>query len=653
MKKVLSIILVITLSLNAMPVYADTKLDKLKEVSGSITEKAGDAASAAAEQAGNLKDKASDTAGNVMEKAKGLKDVAVDTAGNAKDVTAAGAEKAKDAAAVGAEKVKDAATAGTEKAKEAAKTAGEYVGEKAEAAGAAVSSGAKTVAAGAQELFSKIDPSKFKSGWDYVVKHSIALRAAGMTEQNLIEVEEEVIKAIQRLENNINQSAASSRNLTQEKGFVFETWHADTFNINAAANRSKERAWRPESNESGSVDVQTSSGGAASMKAYKDGKSSGFEQAKRADAANTQLLEGWRKYNSDQSGKQISFRDYVDTQLSQEEINDLFIAKYSGQTRIIPEDHMKDAVDYLTGRTDKLKTLDDSYSKAQRKVYEDTLKNLKDHIEAPDGTKSKALNSEDLQTMTELADKGEFKAEDFGIKPSDYITRAEILSDIVKPAAQAAMLRVALSVGPDIYSIIVEAAKNGSIDEEKLKEVGIDAVLSGSEGFVEGSVSSTILLACKTGKFGAQFQDVSPNTVAILTILTIDAARNGYHLAKGDITPLDYSNMMAEETFIAIASHTTGVAVAALLPMIPFSYMAGSMAGAMLASTGYSVGKDVVMEVKDAGGIGTILPADMKGFNVGKDVVASLDLKEKLSGLKNLNILTEKNGTIVVSKASS
>ena len=45
------------------------------------------------------------------------------------------------------------------------------------------------------------------------------------------------------------------------KGYIAEVWHTYTFNINAAANRSTERASMVNSNKLGSVDVSTSWGG--------------------------------------------------------------------------------------------------------------------------------------------------------------------------------------------------------------------------------------------------------------------------------------------------------------------------------------------------------------------------------------------------------
>ena len=62
------------------------------------------------------------------------------------------------------------------------------------------------------------------------------------------------------------------------------------------------------------------------------------------------------------------------------------------------------------------------------------------------------------------------------------------------------MLSAAFSAGPELYSLLLEAAKNGTIEEKILEKEGVDAILADSEGFTEGSVSSAILLACREGK---------------------------------------------------------------------------------------------------------------------------------------------------------
>lgn len=164
---------------------------------------------------------------------------------------------------------------------------------------------------------------------------------------------------------------------------------------------------------------------------------------------------------------------------------------------------------------------------------------------------------------------------------------------------------------------------------------------------MEGSVSSTIFLACKAGKLGKAFQDVSPDMVAMITVLAIDALRYGYQLANGEITLANYSDLMAGDVFTALAAQAAGIALASLLPMIPFAFLAGSMAGGMLAAAGFDSGKKVVMEVMDTGGLGAVLPEQLvDGYNVGKDFVAHMSIDSAKSFFKNAVVSTNIDGKI-------
>ncbi len=86
-----------------------------------------------------------------------------------------------------------------------------------------------------------------------------------------------------------------------------------------------------------------------------------------------------------------------------------------------------------------------------------------------------------------------------------------------------------------------------------------------------------------------------------------------------------------------------------LLPMVPFAYLAGSMAGGMLTSAGYHAGKQVVLEVQSQGGIGTVLPATLSdGANVGKEVIASLNINEHVTDFKESVVTTTEKGQILI-----
>lgn len=302
------------------------------------------------------------------------------------------------------------------------------------------------------------------------------------------------------------------------------------------------------------------------------------------------------------------------------------------------------------------KTFDDYAKKngskraeSRSKAYTETLDNLKDRLEAPDGTSSKPMTYDDMQAIAELSQKGEFDPEDFGITTSQIITPKHIVKQSINAGLTSAALNTVFTIGPDIFTILKEAAKNGNFDEAQLKQVGVDGLLAGSEGFVEGSVSCAILTACQAGKFGTNLTNASPEVIGTLTVLAIDAIRYGYALSKGEITALDYSNLMTEEIVVAIVSQASGAALQMMLPAVPFAYMAGCMAGGMLATAGLQTVKDIVMEVKDGGGFEAIVPANtVQTMNVITDKISDLHITDQLSGFKDTVISTANNGYITI-----
>lgn len=236
---------------------------------------------------------------------------------------------------------------------------------------------------------------------------------------------------------------------------------------------------------------------------------------------------------------------------------------------------------------------------------------------------------------------------------SQLITPRFILKQAVGAGVSAASLRTALTVAPDLFDILYKAAKKQKIDDEQLKKVGLDAVLNGSEGFVEGSFSTAVLTACHAGKMGPKMKNASPEMVGMLVVILIDAARYGYQMSNGEISGAEYGDAMTKEIIVGIASQTSGVVAKSIFPMIPFAYTAGSMAGGMLAAQGYEKGKAVIMNIQDAGGFEVVLPQKIsEGVDVGKKKVARLNLQKRTSDFKRAVVSTTKNGAIRIRKLS-
>ena len=481
------------------------------------------------------------------------------------------------------------------------------------------------------DWYEQIDFSMFEKGWNHAVDFLSSTYASVMGSQYV----QEVSNAINTMKADINAAYGSARTVASEAGFAAEKWVADTFNIDAIAGGSAYRADVVGSNGMGSVDVTTNYGENASLKYYKGANGSASAQA-------TTVLKEYNKYAYNSSSP-MSLEEYLDKHGIENNMDAIYASIYEGQTRIIPEDQLSVAKDYLKGKIDK------SDSAFQSKAYAETLENLKDRLEAPDGTSSKPITYDDMQAVAELAQDGEFTPEQFGISTSQVITPKYLIKQSVISGLTSATINMALSVGPDIFSILKEAALGNGIDDEKLKVVGVDGILSGAVGFVEGSVSCAIYTACKSGKLGEKLIDVSPRIIGTLTVLVVDAVRYGYSIASGDITALDYSNLMAEEIVVAVVAQGLGTLLELLLPIIPFAYMAGCMAGSMIAVAGIQSIKNIILEIKDGGGFEAIVPVGVfKTVNVIKDKISELEIQDRLSSLKDSAVSVANDGIIYI-----
>ena len=142
--------------------------------------------------------------------------------------------------------------------------------------------------------------------------------------------------------------------------------------------------------------------------------------------------------------------------------------------------------------------------------------------------------------------------------------------------------------------------------------------------------------------------------VATLTILTIDAIRYGYYLAKGEISAEDYGNLMAERTIIAAITLPSAYALTALLGGTQLAGIAGCLAGSVIAVAGFTVFKNIALKIKDGGGFATIIPVGIVNtIDVAKETVASLNIKEQFSSLKDFVLTTTNDGLIYIKSSLS
>lgn len=490
------------------------------------------------------------------------------------------------------------------------------------------------------EWYSNLDFSKFKDGWDYSIEFMGSQYAAAMSSEYVSNIE----AALTTLETDINASVGSARGTAQEAGYLAEKWASDTFNLDAVANGSKYRAEVFGSNEFASVDVKTNYGENASLKYYQDANGSASAQAKT-------LLKAYKEYCSEtKKSEPQSLSEYMSERGYDPNSQDALLASiYKDQTRIIPTDQLEEAKNYLQGRINKLSKIEGEVASGRKQAYQETLDNLKDRLEAPDGTESKPLSRDEAQAIAELAKDGEFKPEKFKVTLSSVISPKYVVKQAMGTGIETAAISTVFTVGPDIYSILKEASKTGDLDEDKLKETGVEGAVAASGGFVEGSVSRVVTTLCKSGVWGDALKEANPSVVAALTVLIIEGAIHGFELSQGKITTEEYGNMMIDRFMISMMGIPTSALFLAILPASKICMMAGCMAGGMLACIGYMVAKNAVMDIVDGGGFEAIIPADSaSSFSVAKNAIASLNVKDQISSFADSAITTANDGLIKV-----
>ena len=535
---------------------------------------------------------------------------------------------------------------GCGKVKEAANSVGSFaqdvgneIADTTNNVGNGVSEFASEAGENIKNYVSNIDTDKFKQGWE-VVSDYVGTTYATISASDYVD---DIVKAIGKLKTDINSSANNARGIAQEAGFAAEKWASDTFNINAKVQGSSNSTSVPNSNELASVDIKTSWGEDYSSKFYYNAKASAREQART----------WWEKYNkyvadTQKDGKEaMGIEEWMNKNTSFKEIDKIYDAIYAGQKRLIPSDQMDEAVKYLELKAAKQEMSDSINQNVLSKSTRETLDNLADRITSPDGIESIPLTKEEAKAITELGKAGKYDPSDFGISVSQLVQPKYMLKQAMGAGATGAMIKVVLETAPQVYSIIADSIENRKIDENIVKDLGITTLLSGSEGFIEGSVSNLLLQMCKLGKFGDKLSNASPNVVASLTILMIDAIKYGYSLSKGEINSDDYGNLIAQEILVMTVSGLAGTAFATVAPGLPLVYMAGSMVGGIIATAGFEKTKELIFEVQDGGGFAAIIPSGLaNSVDSIKNEIKNLNFSEKISGAKNFMISTISEGKI-------
>ena len=336
--------------------------------------------------------------------------------------------------------------------------------------------------------------SEMQQGWDFATQIMGADLAAHMGMEYVSAVD----AAIKQLEENINNHNYRNLGIKQLQGFMLEEWSAGTFNVDAIAADSTYRAEVLHSTAKDSVDVLMKQGGqdvgAYSAKSYADGAKSAIEQAR----LNPETRQ----------------------------------ASYQGQGRLVPTDQLSDAKAEASRRALRNRSIRPDVSKA----YSETEEKLTDTITTKDGTKSRTATRKDLEEIARESKKQDFKASEHGVTAESAIRTEYLLKQALKAGYTAAAVTVAVQLAPEIYKAVDYLIKHGELDIQQIKRMGTKGISAGAEGFLRGSVASSLKIMCDAGMLGEIFKDINPTVLGTVVALVMQTVKNSILVAAGKMS---------------------------------------------------------------------------------------------------------------------
>jgi len=207
-----------------------------------------------------------------------------------------------------------------------------------------------------------------------------------------------------------------------------------------------------------------------------------------------------------------------------------------------------------------------------------------------------------------------------------------IAQQAFKAGLTAALISIALKVGPQICGMICRLIKDGEIEAEDFKNLGFAALSGGAEGFIRGTFAAAITVSCKAGLLGTALKSANPSMIGAVVAITMNCVQNSYLLAFGKINSHEYANRNVQDLVVASCSVGLGVAGGALASAIftpaaaVFGYMLGSFVGSVVGTFVYKgVYSCVVAFCIDSGC--TFFGLVEQNYEIPPDVLKSMDLE--------------------------
>lgn len=461
----------------------------------------------------------------------------------------------------------------------------------------------------------------FRDGVNHYLKNQSSILSGRVGDKYIDDINDKITELVK----SINDYKGTKTQVDQLKGNAAEDWHAGTLNINATLNGEKSAAYVPKSNEYASVDIKVGEQNYG-LKYYNTA----------SDSAKAQAISHFEMYKKAYPNNEISFETFLKDR-NIKEVDVMNDPIYNGQMRVIPSDQLLEAKEWL-----KLKIEKEQLTRPEQvKRYQDTYDKLTSIIEDNKGNKSIELTKNDAEELARLGKEGKFDAKDFNLTTEELVKLEHLFKQSFKAGMTAATISMSIKVAPEVYNALLYLLKTGEIKEEQFEKIGYAALEGGSEGFLRGFVSASIVASCESGMMGSALKGVDPSIVGAVVVLTINTMKNATEVARGRMTREELVNELIKEMFITAGAMSLGTLTQGLIQIPVLGFMIGSFAGSLVGTFVYDTGYSKAMSFFVENGF-TMFGLVDQDYELPKEVLHEIGI-ETFEHEKMNNEISEKN----------
>lgn len=439
------------------------------------------------------------------------------------------------------------------------------------------------------------EKNTFEEGYDYAVDNLSAYFGGELSRQANQPYLNSIKKEIDNLTEAINSYQGNAN--PQLKGYVSEAWHTYTFNIDATAKQSTERAKQVKSNGLGSVDVSTDWGEEYSLKYYQTGGKSALAQGHSLEYAYQRYIHKLSE------GSEIPTREEFLKMNGIDPNTNMQLGMYEGQARLIPSDQIKDAIKALNERIQrelKHSSNPNRAETAQRLI--EVRDKLTAHISGPNGEQSLELTEKDSRILANQAKEGKFDPERYDITLAKKADMMLLCKNAMKAGLNAAWISALLKMAPQLVTIIKNMIQEGLLDFNDLMDAGKAGLSGAKSGFFNGFLCAAITSASQLGYMGNAMKNAVNSAsfapcLGVAVVLLYQAMSDGIKCAKGELSSAQYAYNIERSLYVGVGGLVGGLALQSLIPIPVVSYAVGSMIGSLLGGFVFKAKESVMMSL--------------------------------------------------------